>query len=87
MLSERQIRNVDTELTIKVTEDLKKTKNAFNDHNKESEREVVTIMLQIQKREEKLRSLQLEDREIEQQLKYTINRLKMFDHILRNISV
>jgi hypothetical protein len=87
MMAERTVRNDEHELTVKVCEDLKATQTMYSHANKDSEKDVIALLLKIKDREQYLINLKEEDVIIESDLKDTISRIKMFDHIVMNISV
>jgi hypothetical protein len=87
MMAERTIRNDEHELTVKVCGDLKATQTMYSHANKDSEKDVIELLLKIKDREQYLINLKAEDVVIESDLKDTISRIKMFDHIVMNISV
>lgn len=86
-MAERTVRNDEHELTVKVCEDLKATQTLYRDVNKDSEKDVIALLLKIKDREQYLINLREEDVVIESDLKDTISRIKMFDHVVMNISV
>lgn len=87
MLGERQLRSDEQELIEKVTDDLKTTKTLTAEQNKDHEREVIDMLVQIKKKEERIVYQNKEVIQVDDKIKRNIDHLKAFDHILKNINV
>lgn len=88
VMHNERVKNLhENELGVKVTEDLKQTKINFEDKQKNIENDVIDTHLQIQIHKDRIEQLKDEKTQIDRGLKESINRLKLFDHIMGNISV